>query len=135
MEWELFAQTWIPVFVILLIVTFGLIKFAAYRSKYKISQMNATKKIQKEKDTFQGAIGNIIDSAPAQLAQIESELHTIRMEAAKNQITPEQLKSLTQRLESERDMLKLAAKYGGIVKPIAKPLGAIFEKIVGGIGQ
>lgn len=129
-----FAFNWIPVFVILGIVIIGLLKFARIRSKYQIAKMNQTKKIEKEKETFAGSINNIIDQAPNQLQQIESEISTIRMEAIKKGMTEEQIKPLIARLESERDMLSLATKYGGIVKPIAKPIGAIFEKLIGGIG-
>ena len=135
MEWELFAQTWIPVFVILGVITIGLLKYSKIRSKYQIAKMNGVKKIEKEKETFAGSINNIIDSAPKQLEQIESEIRTIRAECVKKGMTAEQMKPILARLESEKDMLSLASKYGGIIKPIAKPIGTIFEKFIGGIGQ
>ncbi len=133
-ELTTFLYTWVPVFVILSISIIGLLKFAGIRSHYMINEMRNEKKIIKEKDTFGGAIKDMIDSAPNNLKQIESEIATIQAQAIKQNLTPEQIKALTQRLESERDMLKLASKYGHLLKPLGGTIGKLLEKTVGNIG-
>ena len=127
MEIQEFLITWVPVFVILSIVVIGLLKFAGIRSKYKIQEVRQDKQLRKESETFTGAINDMIDSAPKNLEQIESELATIRHEASKNGTTPEQLKQLTSRLESERDLLRFASKYGKVFKPLGSTVGTLLE--------
>ena len=49
-------------------------------------------------------------------------------------INPEELKILLSRLESERDMLKFATKYGKVFKPLGGTVGKVLEKVLGGLG-
>ena len=109
MEIENFLITWVPIFVILSIVTIGLLKYAKIRSTYKVAQVKQAKTMKKESESFSGAINEMIDSAPKNLAQVESEIMTIRQEAIKKGMTEEQVKPLLARLESEKDLLKLAS--------------------------
>ena len=125
---ENFLITWIPVFVILSIIVIGLLKYSSIRSTYKVAQVKQGKALKKESESFSGAINEMIDSAPKNLAQVESEIMTIGM-------TEEQLKPLLSRLESEKDLLKLASKYGHLAKPLGGSVGKILEKVLGGIGN
>jgi len=131
---ENFLITWIPVFVILSIVVIGLLKYSSIRATYKVAQVKQGKIKQKETESFSGAINEMIDSAPSNLAQVESEIMTIRGEAVKKGMTEEQLKPLLARLESEKDLLKLASKYGHLAKPLGGSVGKILEKVLGGLG-
>ena len=134
-EIENFLITWIPVFVVLSIVVIGLLKYAKIRASYKVTQLKQGKIAKKESESFSGAINEMIDSAPKNLAQVESEIMTIRQEAIKKGMTEEQLKPLLSRLESEKDLLKLASKYGHLAKPLGGSVGKILEKVLGGIGN
>ena len=134
-EIETFLFTWIPVFVVLSIAVIGLLKYASIRSRYKVTQLKQGKIQKKESESFSGAINEMIDSAPKNLAQVESEIMTIRQEAIKKGMTEEQLKPLLSRLESEKDLLKLASKYGHLAKPLGGSVGKILEKVLGGIGN
>ena len=134
-EIETFLFTWIPVFVVLSIVVIGLLKYASIRSRYKVTQLKQGKIQKKESESFSGAINEMIDSAPKNLAQVESEIMTIRQEAIKKGMTEEQVKPLLSRLESEKDLLKLASKYGHLAKPLGGSVGKILEKVLGGIGN
>ena len=134
-EIETFLITWIPVFVVLSIVVIGLLKYASIRSRYKVTQIKQGKIAKKESESFSGAINEMIDSAPKNLAQVESEIMTIRQEAIKKGMTEEQVKPLLARLESEKDLLKLASKYGHLAKPLGGSVGKILEKVLGGIGN
>ena len=131
---ENFLITWIPVFVILTIVVIGLLKFSSIRATYKVQEVKQGKIKTKEKESFGGAISEMIDSAPKNLAQVESEIMTIRAEAIKKGLTEEQVKPLLARLESEKDLLKLASKYGHLAKPLGSSVGKILEKVLGGLG-
>jgi len=131
---ENFLITWIPVFVILTIVVIGLLKFSSIRATYKVQEVKQGKIKTKEKESFSGAISEMIDSAPKNLAQVESEIMTIRAEAIKKGMTEEQVKPLLARLESEKDLLKLASKYGHLAKPLGSSVGKILEKVLGGLG-
>ena len=133
-EIETFLFTWIPVFVVLSIVVIGLLKYASIRSRYKVTQLKQGKIQKKESESFSGAINEMIDSAPKNLAQVESEIMTIRQEAIKKGMTEEQVKPLLARLESEKDLLKLASKYGHLAKPLGGSVGKILEKVLGGLG-
>ena len=134
-EIETFLFTWLPVFVVLSIVVIGLLKYASIRSRYKVTQLKQGKIQKKESESFSGAINEMIDSAPKNLAQVESEIMTIRQEAIKKGMTEEQVKPLLARLESEKDLLKLASKYGHLAKPLGGSVGKILEKVLGGIGN
>lgn len=133
-EIENFLFSWLPVFVILSILVIGLLKYASIRSRHKIAQVKQGKIQKKESESFAGAINELIDSAPKNLAQVESEIMTIRGEAIKKGMTEEQLKPLIARLESEKDLLKLATKYGHLAKPLGGSVGKILEKVLGGLG-
>jgi len=134
-EIENFLINWIPVFVVLSIVVIGLLKYASIRSRYKVTEIKQGKVKQKESESFSGAINEMIDSAPKNLAQVESEIMTIRQEAIKKGMTEEQVKPLLSRLESEKDLLKLASKYGHLAKPLGGSVGKILEKVLGGLGN
>ena len=134
-EIETFLFTWLPVFVVLSIVVIGLLKYASIRSRYKVTQLKQGKIQKKESESFSGAINEMIDSAPKNLAQVESEIMTIRQEAIKKGMTEDQVKPLLARLESEKDLLKLASKYGHLAKPLGGSVGKILEKVLGGIGN
>ena len=134
-EIETFLFTWIPVFVVLSIAVIGLLKYASIRSRYKVTQLKQGKIQKKESESFSGAINEMIDSAPKNLAQVESEIMTIRQEAIKKGMTEEQVKPLIARLESEKNLLKLASKYGHLAKPLGGSVGKILEKVLGGIGN
>ena len=133
-EIQTFVITWVPVFVILSIVVIGLLKYSSIRATYKVAQVKQGKIQKKETESFSGAINEMIDSAPKNLAQVESEIMTIRGEAVKKGMTEEQLKPLLARLESEKDLLKLASKYGHLAKPLGGSVGKILEKVLGGLG-
>ena len=91
-EIETFLFTWIPVFVVLSIGVIGLLKYASIRSRYKVTQLKQGKIQKKESESFSGAINEMIDSAaPKNLAQVESEIMTIRQEAIKKGMTEEQV--------------------------------------------
>ena len=132
---ENFLFTWVPVFVVLSIAVIGLLKYASIRSRYKVTQLKQGKIQKKESESVSGAINEMIDSAPKNLAQVESEIMTIRQEAIKKGMTEEQVKPLLARLESEKDLLKLASKYGHLAKPLGGSVGKILEKVLGGIGN
>ena len=134
-EIENFLITWIPVFVVLSIGVIGLLKYASIRASYKVTKLKQGKIAKKESESFSGAINEMIDSAPKNLAQVESEIMTIRQEAIKKGMTEEQVKPLLARLESEKDLLKLASKYGHLAKPLGGSVGKILEKVLGGIGN
>ena len=133
-EIQTFLITWVPVFVILSIIVIGLLKYSSIRATYKVAQVKQGKIQKKETESFSGAINEMIDSAPKNLAQVESEIMTIRGEAVKKGMTEEQLKPLLARLESEKDLLKLASKYGHLAKPLGGSVGKILEKVLGGLG-
>ena len=132
---ENFLITWIPVFVILSIIVIGLLKYSSIRATYKVQEVKQGKIKNKEKESFSGAINGMLDSAPANLAHVESEIMTIRAEAVKKGMTEEQLKPLISRLESEKDLLKLASKYGHLAKPLGGSIGKVIEKVLGGLGN
>ena len=134
-EIENFLITWIPIFVVLSIIVIGLLKYAKIRASYKVTEIKQGKVKQKESESFSGAINSMIDSAPSNLAQVESEIMTIRQEAVKKGMTEEQLKPLISRLESEKDLLKLASKYGHLAKPLGGSIGKVLEKVLGGLGN
>ena len=117
---------WLPTWVILSIIFIGALTYYRMRTSYRIQQMKELGKEKKKGETFEGAIGDLLNSAPKNLKTIESEIATLKAKGA----TPEMLK----RLESERDMLVYAVKYGDLAKPLVQPLGKFFTKILNGIG-
>ena len=89
----------------------------------------------KQKQTIEGTIDDLLDSAPEKLRQIDSELATIHEQCIKEGIPFEKEKELTSRLNQERSALELAAKYGTVLKPIIKPISKIASKFIGNLGQ
>ena len=49
-------------------------------------------------------------------------------------MSPEQLKGSLEKLQREKDMLMIPAKYGDVAKPFLKPLDRIVTKFMGGFG-
>jgi len=76
----------------------------------------------------------MIDDAPAQLQQINSEIATLKEKAIRERLSPEQTKSLLSRLESEKTMLEYATKYGDLAKMFVKPIGGFVNKITSQLG-
>lgn len=116
----------VPLFIILTIITIGVVYWKRSSDSYRIEQLKQVTKEKKKEETFEGAIKSLLDSAPNNLKQIESEIATLKAKGA----TPDMLK----RLESERDMLSLAVKYGHLAKPLGGTVGKILEKFVGRLG-
>jgi len=116
----------LPVFYVL-IPCVCLVAFYKIRTSLTIEKNRQKNKTIKHEQTFEGTIDKLIDNAPDNLRQIDSEIATLRAKGC----TPDQLK----RLEQERSLLEYATKYGEIVKPIAKPLSKVFGKFVSGLGN
>ena len=96
---------------------------------HKIEVMKTQQKIKKQSETLESSLSKLIDDAPNNLKQINSEIATLREKAAREHLTPEQTKNLLARLESERSMLEYAVKYGNYAKPLIKPI----DKLVSGL--
>ena len=105
------------------------------RTTYKIAQLKTQDKITKKESTIEGSLIKMIDNAPNQIKQIEQEILTIRANAVKTGMTPEQVKGSVERLEREKDMLMIPAKYGEVAKPFLKPLDKIVSKFMGNLGS
>jgi len=127
MEHEITINTLIP-FLWLVIPLIALGGFYKIRTSYKIEQLKAQGKQDKKEQTLSGGISKMLNEAPKQLQQIESEIATLEEKCLREQIPVEKKNELLKRLHSERDMLSYAVKYGDIAKPFLKPL----DKIVGG---
>lgn len=125
---------WIPIFVILGIILTGIILWRRASMNYRIEELKQQKAQIKKQETFEGSITDLIDTAPEKIKQVESEIMTIKREAAKKGLTSEQTKAVVSRLESELDGLQYLVKYGKYAKPIIKPLGGLLEKFIGRIG-
>ena len=134
MTFEQMLIDWMPTWIILIIIFGSAIVYYRIRTSYKKEQMKEMGKQKKKDETFEGAIGGMLRDAPKNLTQIESEIASIRAQGLKDGIPEEQIKKLTQRLESEKDMLTYAVKYGDMAKPLLKPLGLIINKVLGSIG-
>ncbi len=130
-----FLYTWTPIFALVIIGVVGGLKYAAIRGKITLDEIKYDRKKKKESESFAGSINEMIDSAPKNLQQIESEIATIEQKGKDEGMSPDQIKKLTERLNSERDMLKMATKYGHIIKPLGGTVGRLAEKFLGGIGQ
>ena len=115
-------ETLIP-FLWLIIPLIGLLVFFRIRTNYKIEQMKVQGKQEKKEQTFEGSINKMLNDAPKQLKQIDSEIATLQEKGRREHLTEEQMKSMLGRLNSERDMLSYAVKYGDLAKPFVKPLG------------
>jgi len=95
------------------------------RSSQQIFKMKEKNKSAKKEQTVEGSIDKLIDNAPENLKQIESEIATLKSKGC----TPDQLK----RLEQEKQLLELATRYGDFAKPLIKPVSKILNSVIGGI--
>ena len=120
----------IPFIWLIIPLTFVIIVFKI-RTNYKIAQMKQGIKIEKSEQSFEGSITKMINDAPKQHKQIESEIATLQEKGRREHLTEQQIKSLTQRLESEKDMLSYAIKYGNLAKPFIKPADKIINNLLG----
>ena len=134
MTFEQMLIDWTPTWVILSILIIGFIAYYRFRVNYKKAQLTQQKTDQKKNETFEGAIGGMLRDAPKNLTQVESEIASIEAQGKKDGVPKEQIEKLTQRLNSEKDMLTYAVKYGDMAKPLLKPVGLIINKILGSIG-
>lgn len=114
-----------PYWITIIILFTAFLVYYKLRINWKKEQLKGIKKENKDKESFDGAISALLNDAPKNLKTIESEIETLKAKGA----TPEMLK----RLESERDMLNLAVRYGDLAKPLIKPLGSFLNRIVGGL--
>ena len=114
----------------------GLLVWYKIRSSQQIFKMKeknkstdiiklAIKRSAKKEQTVEGSIDKLIDNAPENLKQIESEIATLKSKGC----TPDQLK----RLEQEKQLLELATRYGDFAKPLIKPVSKILNSVIGGI--
>ena len=103
----------------------GLLVWYKIRSSQQIFKMKEKNKSAKKEQTVEGSIDKLIDNAPENLKQIESEIATLRA----NGVTSDQLK----RLEQEKTLLELAVRYGDFAKPLIKPVSKILNSVIGGI--
>ena len=103
----------------------GLLVWYKIRSSQQIFKMKEKNKSAKKEQTVEGSIDKLIDNAPENLKQIESEIATLKSKGC----TPEQLK----RLEQEKQLLELATRYGDFAKPLIKPVSKILNSVIGGI--
>ncbi len=121
----------VPMIWIIIPIT-ALLLFFRIRTNYKIEQLKVEKKIQKGEETISGSINKLINDAPKNLKQIESEIATIEEKCKREGIDEAKQKELLSRLNSEKDMLIFATRYGGTVKPFLKPLDKIANRFLGG---
>ena len=124
----------LPIFYVL-IPCVCLVAFYKIRTGLSIERTKQKTKAIKQKQTIEGTIDDLLDSAPEKLRQIDSELATIHEQCIKEGIPFEKEKELTSRLNQERSALELAAKYGTVLKPIIKPISKIASKFIGNLGQ
>ena len=103
----------------------GLLVWYKIRSSQQIFKMKEKNKSVKKEQTVEGSIDKLIDNAPENLKQIESEIATLKSKGC----TPDQLK----RLEQEKQLLELATRYGDFAKPLIKPVSKILNSVIGGI--
>ena len=122
-------------FLWLTIPLIALISFYKIRVNYKVQQMKIDNKESKKAETISGGISKMINDAPSQLKQLDSELATLNQRAKEQNLTPDQLKQMTSRLNQERDMLQYAVKYGDLAKPFLKPIDKILNNFLGKMGQ
>ena len=103
----------------------GLLVWYKIRSSQQIFKMKEKNKSAKKEQTVEGSIDKLIDNAPENLKQIESEIATLKSKGC----TPDQL----HRLEQEKQLLELATRYGDFAKPLIKPVSKILNSVIGGI--
>ena len=114
----------LPLFYVIIPVI-GLLVWYKIRSSQQIFKMKEKNKSAKKEQTVEGSIDKLIDNAPENLKQIESEIATLKSKGC----TPDQLK----RLEQEKQLLELATRYGDFAKPLIKPVSKILNSVIGGI--
>ena len=114
----------LPLFYVTIPVI-GLLVWYKIRSSQQIFKMREKNKSAKKEQTVEGSIDKLIDNAPENLKQIESEIATLKSKGC----TPDQLK----RLEQEKQLLELATRYGDFAKPLIKPVSKILNSVIGGI--
>ena len=114
----------LPLFYVIIPVI-GLLVWYKIRSSQQIFKMKEKNKNAKKEQTVEGSIDKLIDNAPENLKQIESEIATLKSKGC----TPDQLK----RLEQEKQLLELATRYGDFAKPLIKPVSKILNSVIGGI--
>ncbi len=105
------------------------------RTTYKIAQLKAVGIEKKKESTIEGSLIKLIDDAPKQIEQINAEIATIRANAVKTGMSPEQVKGSVERLERERDMLAIPAKYGDVAKPFLKTIDKVASNFLKGFGN
>lgn len=120
------------IYVIIPII--GLIAFYRIRTNYKIAQLKEEKKIKKSEESLSGGISKMINDAPAQLKQIESEIATIEEKCLREKLPETTKKELLSRLYQERDLLRYATKYGNVVQPFLKPIDKIVNNLLSKVG-
>jgi hypothetical protein len=124
----------LPIFYVL-IPCVCLVAFYKIRTSLTIEKTRQKTRAIKQKQTIEGTLDELIDTAPEKLRLIDSELASIHEKCLKENIPFEKEKELTSRLNQERSFLELAAKYGDIAKPIIKPISKIASKFIGNLGQ
>jgi|TARA_R100001244_G_scaffold93170_1_gene70155 esterase/lipase len=120
---------WLVIPLIFVVIAFKI------RTNYKIEQLKQSNKQVKNESTISGGITKMIKDAPNNLQQIESEIATIQQKCKNEMIPPEKEKELLSRLNSERDMLMYATKYGNVVIPFLKPIDNIFGGLMKNFGR
>ena len=105
------------------------------RTTYKIAQLKAVVIEKKKESSIEGSLIKLIDGAPAQIKQIDQEIITIKANAVKTGMTPEQTKGAVERLTRERDMLMIPAKYGDVAKPFLKTIDQVASKFLKGFAN
>ena len=105
------------------------------RTTYKIAQLKAVGIEKKKESTIEGSLLKFIDDAPKQIAQIDEEISTIKANAVKTGMTPEQVKGSVERLQREKDMLALPAKYGEVAKPFLKTIDKVASNFLKGFSN
>jgi len=121
-------------FAVLLILLCGGIGFYKIRTKYKIEELRQGKAQAKKESSIEGSLTKMIKNAPDQLKQIDSEIATLQEKGRREKIPEDQMKNLLSRLNSERDMLSYATKYGDVAIPFLKPLDKILNGWIGKFG-
>ncbi len=105
------------------------------RTTYKIAQLKAVGIEKKKESSIEGSLIKLIDDAPKQIAQIDQEIMTIKANAVKTGMTPEQVKGSIERLQREKDMLAIPAKYGDVAKPFLKTIDKVASNFLKGFGN
>ncbi len=120
----------VPMIWIIIPIT-AILLFFRIRTNYKIEQLKVEKKIKKGEETISGSINKLLTDAPNNLKQINSEIATIEEKCRREHIPEAKQKELLSRLNSEKDMLTFATRYGDTVKPFLKPIDKIANRLLG----